>query len=130
MWSRSSDGGHSRVSRLRAVSRRSSWSGDSVKSMSAPRKAQHPLGDDVALDLRRAAGDGAGEAHEEAVGPPALLLASVRVDHRAVRALELHPELEARFGELRRGHLHVRVLRRGAALRVAGEALVPEGTQA
>ena len=43
----------------------------SVKSIvsSGPREPEHALGDDVALDLGRAAGDRVGEAHEEACGP-------------------------------------------------------------
>ena len=73
MCARTSAGGHSRSSNLRPVSRSSSWSAVSEKSTgsspqcSVPRETQHALGDDVALDLRAAAGDRVRERHEEAV---------------------------------------------------------------
>src|SRR3954453_23102044 len=97
---------------------------------SAPGQSEDALGDDVALNLRRAAGDRVGEADEEAQRPAALLLATLVVDDRAVRALDLHAELVELFAELRARHLHVRVLGRGRALGEAREPLVPEGSEA
>src|SRR3954453_564120 len=89
---------------------------NAAATLFSPRKAEHPLGDDVALDLRRAAGDGAGEAGEEAEHPPAGALVVVAIDDDPGGALELHPQLEQRFLQLRRRHLEVRVLGRRAAL--------------
>src|SRR4029077_1519749 len=88
------------------------------------------LGDDVALDLGRAARDRAREAREERVEPAALLLAAFAVDDDAVGALQLHAELVELLARLRRRELHVRVLGRRRALGERREPLVPECAQA
>src|SRR4051812_49757050 len=52
---------------------------------------QHPLGDDVALDLAGAAGDGEAAAAEEAADPG---LARAGGQVRPVAGQQVHPELE------------------------------------
>src|SRR3954452_19974038 len=97
------------ASRSRAVSLMALWS--SVKSkfislelLAHPRKAEHPLGDDVLQDLRRAALDRVRAGAQEAVGP-------VGVEDRALVAADVHRELGERLIGLRPLQLRQRPLR-------------------
>src|SRR3954453_6956649 len=95
-----------------------------------PRQSEYALGDDVALDLARTAGDRVGERREEALHEAAVLFGVTRVGERARRTDDLHAEFERGLAGLRARYLHVRVLRRAGALGEAREALVTERAQA
>src|SRR4051812_42985701 len=101
------------ASRSRAVSLIALWS--SVKSkfirvllLPHPRQTEHPLGDDVLQDLRRAALDRVGARTQEAVGP-------VGVEDRPLVAADVHGELGQRLVRLRPLQLRQRALRSGLA---------------
>src|SRR5438309_7454900 len=96
---------------------------------SSSREAEDALGDDVALDLRAPAGDGRGEAGEEAPHPAPGARRPRRVGDDGRAAGHLDAELVERLALLARGQLQEAVLGCRAALRVAREPLVPERPQ-
>ena len=65
-----------------------------VHSSSASRQSKDTGRDDVALDLRCAAADGARERGHPRLLPPTTLGGNVWIDHGEIRALEIKPELE------------------------------------
>src|SRR3954464_6980718 len=117
------------ASRSRAVSLIALWS--SVKSkfirvllLPHPRQTEHPLGDDVLQDLRRAALDRVGARTQEAVGP-------VGVEDRPLVAANVHRELRQRLVGLRPLQLRQGALRARLAafhdLRQSSRRGVPQG---
>ena len=120
------------VSSARAVSRSSSCSSVSVKSIAQPpREPEDALGDDVALDLGRSARDRVGEADRRTRATNRPFSAPRSGSMTAPNgARDLHAELVQRLAQLGRRQLHVAVLGRRPALRERSEPLVPERPQA
>src|SRR4051812_22442077 len=99
-----------------------------ILARSSSGQPQNPLGDDVALDLARAARDGRRERREEPRGPVPVRTGRAAVDDGAVRPEQTNTQLAERLLQLGRSELQQRMLGRRMRAEV-GEALVAQGAE-